>query len=338
MITIDGSVGEGGGQILRTALALSLVTRQAFRIEKIRAGRPKPGLLRQHLTAVNASAQVGQAKVAGATVGSRDLTFAPESITPGDYRFAVGTAGSVTLVLQSVLPALITASGRSHLALEGGTHNPFAPPFDFLQKTFLPLLQRTGPTVTATLDRHGFFPAGGGKFRVEIEPVAKLKPFDLLERGDIQRRQARVLVAGLPRPIAEREREALRQTLSWPEEWVAIETIDGAVGPGNVVLVELGSAHVTEMFAGFGERGVPAETVAKQAADQAQRYLAADVPVGEYLADQLLLPLALAGGGSFRTLALSPHATTNLEVIRKFLEVKITVEQTESGFCVVTVG
>ena len=172
MLTINGSQGEGGGQILRTALAMSLVTGKPFRIVRIRAGRKKPGLLRQHLTAVQAAAQIGQATVEGAAIGSQELTFTPGEIRPGEYRFAVGTAGSATLVLQAVLPALLTAPGLSVLTLEGGTHNPFAPPFDFLHRSYLPLVNRMGPTVEARLERPGFYPAGGGKFVVTVEPAA----------------------------------------------------------------------------------------------------------------------------------------------------------------------
>ncbi len=193
MITIDGSQGEGGGQVLRTSLGLSLVTGKAFRIEKIRAGREKPGLLRQHLTAVRAAAQVGGAKVSGDEIGSRTLAFEPEQVRGGEYEFAVGTAGSATLVLQTVLPALIVAGGPSRLTLKGGTHNPWSPPFDFLQKAFLPLLERMGAKVTAELIRPGFYPAGGGEFTVEIQPVpgGRLQPLDLLERGETVSRRHR---------------------------------------------------------------------------------------------------------------------------------------------------
>src|SRR5262245_42898512 len=165
MISIDGSFGEGGGQILRTALGLSLFTGQAFRIDKIRAGRRNPGLLRQHLTAVKAAAKIGQAEVTGANIGSTQLTFTPGRVAHGDYQFAVGTAGRATLVLQSVLPALLISDDqdrRTRLTLEGGTHNPFAPPFDFLAKAFLPLLERMGARVAVRLDRYGFYPAGRG--------------------------------------------------------------------------------------------------------------------------------------------------------------------------------
>src|SRR5262245_60443308 len=174
MEVIDGSQGEGGGQILRTALALSLVTGAPFRVEKIRAGRQKPGLLRQHLTAVTAAVEIGGAAVEGATLGSRELSFRPGSVRPGAYRFAVGTAGSAALVLQTVLPALLTATGPSTVVVEGGTHNPHAPPFDFLALAFLPLLARMGARAQATLDRPGFYPAGGGQLTVEITPAPAL--------------------------------------------------------------------------------------------------------------------------------------------------------------------
>ena len=217
-ILIDGSTGEGGGQILRTSLALSAVTRQPIRIEKIRAGRQKPGLLRQHLTAVNAVAEITGARVEGAEIGSTELTFKPGAIVAGEYHFAVGTAGSATLVFQTVLPPLLLAGGESRLVLEGGTHNPHAPPFDFLERCFLPLLRRMGAQVEATLVRPGFYPAGGGRFEAVITPMAKLQPFELLERGTAGVRRAKVLLANLPSSIAEREMALLRTRLSWAED------------------------------------------------------------------------------------------------------------------------
>jgi hypothetical protein len=157
MIRIDGSLGEGGGQILRNSLSLSLATGKPFRIENIRAGRERPGLLRQHLTAVLAAVEVGGAGVEGATLGSTAVTFSPGKVRAGDYRFAVGTAGSGTLVLQTVLPALLTADAPSHIAIEGGTHNSAAPPFDFLDRAFLPLIERMGPKVRLQFERFGFY-------------------------------------------------------------------------------------------------------------------------------------------------------------------------------------
>lgn len=327
MLTLDGSVGEGGGQILRTALSLSMVTGQPFRIERIRANRKKPGLLHQHLTAVSAAQTISQAKVEGATPGSSHLTFEPRTITPGEYRFAIGTAGSVTLVFQTVLPALMLAGTNSRIVLEGGTHNTMAPPYDFLAKTFLPLLHKMGPGVCGAISRYGFYPSGGGQLEFTIEPSAKLTPLELLERGPITHRLARALAANLPVVIAERELEEVMRQLDWPEDVCKSESVR-SVGPGNALLIEMGSASVLEIVTGYGERAVPAKAVAAKAAQEARRYLDADVPVGEHLADQLLIPFALAGGGAFKTLPLSSHATTNIEVIQRFLPLKIEVEET----------
>ncbi len=334
MLIIDGSQGEGGGQILRTSLALSLVKSQPIRIVDIRVGRKKPGLLRQHLTAVDAAAEIGRAEITGAAIGSQELTFVPAPGKPasGDYHFSVGTAGSATLVLQTVLPALLTADGRSTLALEGGTHNPFAPPYDFLVKSFLPLIRRMGAKVEAKLERPGFYPAGGGLMTVTIEPAATLTGFDLLERGEITRQSSRVLLSRLPRHIAERELKVIERRLNWPAECLSIEEVTTSPGPGNVVLIEIGSAEVTEVFTSFGQRGVKAETVASRAVQQALDYIAANVPVGEHLADQLLLPLALAGGGMFRTTPPTQHTQTNIEVIKLFLDdVIVSTEQIDAS-------
>jgi RNA 3'-terminal phosphate cyclase (ATP) len=327
MLIIDGSRGEGGGQVLRTCLSLSLLTGQPFRIEQIRAGRAKPGLLRQHLTAVNAAAQIGGAQVTGNSLGSRELTFLPGTIRAGRYHFVIGTAGSCTLVLQTVLPALLSLNSSSELLLEGGTHNTCAPPFDFIERAFLPLLRRMGAKVQASLERPGFYPAGGGRIRVQIEPTTRLSRLDLPRRGALLDRQARALLARLPRHIGERELRVVREELGWEEDALQVEEITSSAGPGNVLILEMSSEGLTEVFTAFGQRGVPAEQVALRAVREAQEYLAAEVPVGRHLADQLLLPMALAGGGSFRSLSPTLHATTNMEVIQRFLPIAMTVEQ-----------
>ncbi|HET6418915.1 MAG TPA: RNA 3'-terminal phosphate cyclase [Geobacteraceae bacterium] len=327
MIVIDGSRGEGGGQILRSALALSLVTGLPFRIDKIRAGRRKPGLMRQHLTAVEAAAAVGRAKAEGAGIGSQRLAFAPKVIRSGKYLFAVGTAGSCTLVLQTVLPALLTAEGPSELVLEGGTHNPHAPPFDFLDRAFLPLVRRMGPKVSASLQRPGFFPAGGGRFTVAIEPAARLERIDLPERGAVLECSATATVARLPRSIGERELKVVRDRLGWSGECCHVNEASLSPGPGNILCIGIESEHCAEVFTGFGELGVSAEKVAKDTVKLVEEYLTANVPVGPFLADQLLLPMALAGGGSFRTLEPTRHMTTNAEVIRLFLPIEVDMRQ-----------
>jgi len=332
MIEIDGSQGEGGGQILRSSLALSLVTGTPFRIDRIRAGRAKPGLLRQHLTAVQAAAAIGGAETVGATIGSTRLDFMPGKMRAGTYGFAVGSAGSAMLVLQTVLPALLTFSEPVTLTVEGGTHNPFAPPFDFIERAFLPLLARMGARVTVALERTGFYPAGGGKFTVQVEPSARLARLDLVERGALRAQRARALIAHLDAQVAERELTLITQKLGWPRASMERISVKNSPGPGNALLIELEHEHITEIFTGFGEKGRSAEDVANLAIEQARGYLASTAPVGEHLADQLLLPMALGSGGSFVTSELTPHTTTNIDVIQRFLpDVSIRVETRSDG-------
>lgn len=331
MLTIDGSQGEGGGQMLRTSLALSMVTGAPFRMANIRARRSKPGLMRQHLTALQAATAVSNADVSGAAVGSTEITFRPGKVRGGDYSFSVGTAGSATLVLQTILPALLLADARSTLALEGGTHNPMSPPFDFLVRAFLPLIGRMGPRVEAVLERPGFYPAGGGRFRVTVEPTTSLQPIELLARGELRARRASAVVASLPRAIAERELRVIEERLGWDRACLQSKVIPNAQGPGNVVIIELESEHVTEVFTSFGERGVSAEKVARSAAAEAADYLHSGVPIGPHLADQLLLPLALAGGGAFRTMEPSLHARTQADVIRMFLGTAVAMDLADDG-------
>jgi RNA 3'-terminal phosphate cyclase (ATP) len=337
MLTIDGSYNEGGGQILRTALTLSLATRTPFRIEKIRAGRKRPGLLRQHLTAVEAARRIGAAEIRGAEVNSQELAFVPQDVIPGDYHFSIGTAGSTTLVLQTVLPVLMLASKPSTLTLEGGTHNPAAPPYDFIERVYVPLLNRLGAQVQTQLIMAGFFPAGGGKLTVAIEPPSELRPLELTSRGDIRQRSARALVANLPRSIAERELAVVERKLGWEASNMTAEIVPSH-GPGNIVLLEVECTSVTEVFTGFGERNVRAEIVADRVVTETRQYLAANVAAGQHLADQLLVPMALMRGGIFTTLPLSRHSETNIDTIAKFISAKIRVGTENNRSCVVEVA
>ncbi len=330
MRVIDGSLGEGGGQVLRTALALSLVTGEPFRIRNIRAGRKEPGLRRQHLTAVMAAVEVGGAEVLGAEVGSRELTFRPRRVRGGSFHWEVGTAGSVGLVLQAVLPALLLAPEPSQIELSGGTHNPQAPPFDFLVRLLFPLLARMGAQVEGELLAYGFYPAGGGKVRVRVKPAVRLEPLVLEERGAVELREAVALVARLPRRVGERELSVVREKLGWPPEVCEVREV-ASPGPGNAVVLTVAGEGFCEVVSSFGMRGVPAEDVAGQACKAMARFLDARVPVGEHLADQLLVPLALAGGGRFRTLPLSLHARTVIEVLKAFLPVEVMVAPLPGG-------
>jgi RNA 3'-terminal phosphate cyclase (ATP) len=297
--------------------------------KNILAGRAKPGLLRQHLTALNAAVEIGRATVRGAELGSTEIEFTPGPVEPGDYHFAVGTAGSATLVLQTVLPALLCAAGPSTVRLEGGTHNTYAPPFDFLAESFLPIINRMGPRVTAELERHGFYPAGGGRFTVRVEPTPGLRRIDLPERGPVQGRLARALVSQLDTNIANRELRIVSERLGWDQDSLRCETITDSAGPGNILMLRIASAHITEIITAFGERGVGAEKVAATAVEEAAEYLEADVPVGRHLADQLLIPMALAGGGRFRTTSPTRHTMTNAAVIREFLGITISIDKQE---------
>lgn len=309
--------------MLRSALALSMLTGRSVRIDNVRGKRKRPGLLRQHLTGLRAAAEICGADVKGASMGSGVVSFSPGPVRPGRYEFSVGTAGSATLVLQTVLPALLLAADRSRLVLRGGTHNPMAPTFDFLDRSYLPVLRRMGPNVTARLERSGFYPAGGGVFRVDIEPCEQLAGFELRERGQLRRREVVASVARLPRSIAQRECAVLAQRLGWPPECFRVDELPAEHGPGNVICVDLEFDHVTEVVTGFGQKGVPAETVAHKTSSEVARYVDAGVPVGEHLADQLLLLMAIAGGGAFETLSPTQHMKTQSDVLERFLEVAV---------------
>ena len=327
MVRIDGSQGEGGGQILRSSLALSIVTGEPLAIENIRAGRKKPGLLRQHLTAVRAAARISNAHVEGDALSSMALSFHPQAVQPGTYHFAVGTAGSAVLVLQTILPALMLADGPSVLTLEGGTHNPWAPPFEFLTRAFAPTIERMGPRLHFELVKPGFHPAGGGRFTAHIEPAAELLELTLLTRGRETRRSAEALLAHLSEKIGERELAVLKRRLALPAAASICRVLPDSAGPGNALVLTLEFEHAVEVVSTIGQKGVSAEKVAGETAEVAEAFLASGAPVGVHLADQLLLPMAIAGGGAFRTLALSEHARTNIDVIKRFLDSPIRVQE-----------
>lgn len=329
MLTIDGAQGEGGGQIVRTSLALSIITATPFEIAAIRAGRAKPGLKRQHLTAIGAAREICGGNVSGVDLGSDTFTFAPGPIQTRHFKFGIAGAGSSTLVAQTVLPALMMADKPSTITVEGGTHNSGAPPYDFLAKTYLPQVAKLGPKFTATLGRHGFVPVGGGELSIEIEPVDSLKGLDLMTRDNKVRPRVTALLSRLDEDIGHRETAAVARKMGWAKSTTEVVHVESP-GPGNVVMVDMDCGNICEVVTGFGRRGLNAKIVAKNVSKEALAYLASDAPVGEYLADQLLLPMALAASkgqtSRFVTGALSEHSTTNMDVIRAFLDVRFTVE------------
>lgn len=327
MLIIDGASGEGGGQILRSALALSLISGKPFRIEHLRAGRDKPGLMQQHLTAVQAAAEIGQAEVDGAEIGSPRMEFRPSKVQSGEYHYDLETAGSTILVLQAILPGLLMGPGESRLTLEGGTHNPFAPPFEFLSRSYLPQINRMGPQVRTRLERPGFYPAGGGRMHVHVKPSDELAPIEITERTPVRRVVVRSVVAHLPNQIARRELARVRRKMPSLQAETAMEVTSETRGPGNVLFIEIETEDHTTIISAFGQRGIRAETVADQAVRNARRFLDSGAPIDDYLADQLLLPMALAGKGCFISPPLSPHARSNMHIITQFLGTRFEVEQ-----------
>jgi RNA 3'-phosphate cyclase len=329
MIDIDGSFGEGGGQILRTSLALSLLTGKPFKLRKIRANRlPKPGLRPQHLASVRAAAKIGSAKVTGDAVGSSQLTFEPGSVKPGSYRFDIGTAGSTALVLHTVYLPLAMA-GPSEVILEGGTHNEKAPCYHFLQTTWRAYLARMGLAVVLEMTRPGFYPRGGGRIVARISACKTLRP--LMMTGPVKLKAASILsaTAGLPDHVAKRQarRATVRLKDAGLEPDIAFEEWEG--GPGCVLAITL-DGPAPSLFFGLGARGKPAEKVADEAVDEALRHRESGMPVDHHSGDQLLLPLALAEGNSeYHVSAIDRHLTTNAVVIQKFISREITIEGEE---------
>ncbi|WP_369039480.1 RNA 3'-terminal phosphate cyclase [Stenotrophomonas maltophilia] len=330
MIELEGA--HGGGQLLRSALTLSLCTGTGFTMHNIRAIRRKPGLMRQHLTAVNAAARIGNACTHGAALGATSLRFEPGAVTAGDYHFAIGSAGSATLVLQTVLPALWRAQGPSRLRLEGGTHNPLAPSADFIADSYLPSLARMGVQASMQLLQHGFHPAGGGVIEVQVAPCAVLQASRMERRPALDSMQAQVLMSGLSGSIGVRELQVLADRLGVDPHPRHVQSIRPALGLGNVALVRVRHGDHVEVFAGHGERGVSAEQVGARLAGQVQQYLEGGGVVGEHLSDQLLVPMALAGGGSFTTHVISDHLASNARLIEKFLPVAFDWQRHEGAW------
>ena len=324
MIELDGAVGEGGGQILRSALTLAMITGRPFRIRNIRANRAKPGLMRQHLVAVQAAQQICGGEAAGAALGCQDLTFVPGPVRGGDYEFAIGTAGSCTLVLQTVLPALLKADKPSTLRRAGGTHNPMAPPVQFLQRAWCPRLAEMGARIDIHLERFGFYPAGGGVVLARVEPCAALRPRTWMTRGERRAAYAEAFSAGIPGRVAQRELDCVGRAMNWGEDQLLVRDLPADQGPGNALMMTLDYEHATEVFTAFGEKSVSSEQVARQVVQRARQYLMSSAAFAEYLADQMMLPLALAGGGGFTLDEVSMHARTNAQVIETFLPVRFT--------------
>ena len=328
-ITIDGSLGEGGGQIVRTSLALSCTTGRPLRMIHVRAGRPKPGLGHQHLTSIRAAQQICSARVSGANLGSKEFTFQPGAVQAGSYEFDVGTAGSTTLVLHTVALPLALATGETNVTITGGTHNPLAPCYEYVESVWAPLCEWLNLHVSVSIARAGFYPVGGGRITAQIRGIgspASLTPYSFTERGEVLTMDGFSAVARLPRSIAERQARQAAERLGasgTAHDPIALRTFD-AGSPGTVLFLHCRSANSTAGFFGLGARGKPAERVADEAVDQLLDYLSRDGALDPHAADQLVLPLALAPGGScITTTRVTDHLVTHIEVLRQFLERRI---------------
>ena len=329
-VVLDGRMGEGGGQVLRTALSAAMLTGRPVQISNIRGGRNKPGLFRQHLTCVRAAVAICGGSVEGAELGSSHLSFTPGPVVGADYVFDVGSAGSANLVLQTVLPVLLHAEQPSTVTISGGTHNRNSPPTDDLQHCFIPVLQRMGATVDLRLERHGFEPRGGGKLVCSITP-SPLHPVNITESPDSTDIEVRAILCGINPGIGRRLVARACEKLGVDPAKARVETV-AADGAGGVLRLRAPGLQST----GFCARNVRAEKVADRAAGRLHAWLRTGVPVDEFTADQLLLPMVLAGGGSFRTSLASQHTTTNAEVIAQFYKVDTQFE-TKGGATLVRI-
>lgn len=330
MVEIDGREGEGGGQIVRTSVALSAITARPLRIIRVRANRKKPGLQPQHLAAVKAVATVCRAETEGLSVGAERFRFVPGRPQPGNYRFEVKTAGSACLVLHAVLPVLALASGRSSVVLTGGTHNDRAPPFDHVAKAFLPALAAMGLRAQLRLQRPGFYPKGGGEMALELEPWDEARPFVRVEPVDEAEVSATAHVGRLPEHVARRAEAYLSQAGFRIEISPAPSS---SVGPGFAVCLHRSAPGAGEVVTGFGVRGTPAEQVIDGAVAELDALARSRMPVGPHLADQLLLYLALGAGGRFRACGQpSLHVQTQVKTIARFLGARVTTTPVEGGF------
>lgn len=320
-IQIDGSQGEGGGQILRTALSLSMLTGIPFELVNIRAGRKKPGLMRQHLVCVQASQRISNATVEGAELHSQRLYFKPQQVQAGKYDFHIGSAGSTILVLQTLLPALMMQSESSQISIHGGTHNPMAPTADFIEKCFLPAIQRLGIHIDFECKRAGFFPIGAGQINATIYPWTEQTKYIAQDRGKVLDTIAYASALNIPVSIADRELEVLNNKLDLTERKRL--NFQG-ISQGNTAFVVLNYEHHQQVFSALGEMKKSAEKVASDLAKEVKAYLNADAIADEYLTDQLLLPLALGQGGVFTAQVISEHSKTQAEIIQKFVDCEIT--------------
>ena len=341
MIELDGSEGEGGGQILRSSLALSIFTGRPFKLVNIRANRSKPGLQPQHLMCVRAAGAICSANYKGAAVGSSVLYFEPGAVKSGTYTFSIGTAGATALVLHTVyLPLALRGTAASTVTITGGTHNTHAPCHHFNAVTWGGYLKRIGFEIEQEMVRPGFYPRGGGEIRAVIQPCPRVNGLHLTHCPELTTAGGFSAIAGLPVSVAKRQARRLAHRLKQEGIESHIEQDEWeAANPGSVAAVIFRQVTIPTLFFGLGERGKPAEAVADDAADEALFYRDRQAPVDPHSADQLLLPLAFSPDASeYRTSNVTRHLTTNIETVRKFLDRNLSLDGNEAGVGTVRIG
>lgn len=327
MLEIDGSYGEGGGQILRTSLSLACTLQQPIRIVNIRKNRKRPGLMPQHLTCVNALKKICDANVQGNEKGSVQLRFDPGKALPGDYFFDIGTAGSTSLLLQAILLPLLFAEGNCRITLRGGTHVPYSPTYHYMQDVFIPMIRTLGVDVTVEIERSGFYPKGGGQIVCRTAPARRIRGMVLTKRGEVKGVSGISAVAGLPLSIAERQKKACLQMLTADGINGDIETVSlSALGRGTFIFIKADGDVCQAGFQSIGERGRRAEEVGSEAARGFLDYFRTSACLDRHLADQIVMYLAMAQGRSlFTTSHITEHLLTNLRVIGRFLKNTYTI-------------
>lgn len=332
MIKIDGSYGEGGGQILRSTLTLSAILGKPVEIFNIRAGRKKPGLQPQHLTGVRAVAEICNGKLEGDNLLSQRIVFYPGKIQSGSYEFDVmkvkSSAGSTGMIFQQIAPVLAFGDKESNVVLKGGTHTEWAPPIDYLQEIFLPTAAKMGFHANLDVERWGWYPIGQGIVKANIKPIkGKLNAIELNDRGKLKRIHGASLVSRLPLSIAEREREQALNRLrpQVPEPQIETKSVS-SLGTGNYFCLVAEFENAIAGFNSLGKIGKKAEKVANEAADQFIKYYKSKACIEKHLADQLILYMALAEGKSSYTSEISTHILTNSWAVEQFLPVKFEIK------------
>ena len=325
---IDGSIGEGGGQVFRTSLTLSLITKKPIRIINIRANRTSPGLKHQHLTSLEAASRISNAVVEGDTIGSQEVFFSPGEVNPGRYSFEIQTAGSTALVLQTIFLPLALKPKSSRIVINGGTHVPWSPVFHYLDWQWLNWMNKIGPSGSLQLNSCGYFPKGGGQIVCEISPDAELKPVSGIKRGKLLQISGISGVSNLDPAIAKRKRTRLVNRLGarYPLNDIRTATFPG-IGKGTFLVLLVEFENTAACFSVLGRKGKRAEEVADEVADQVEVFLDTPGCVDPFLPDQLLIPLSFANGASqISTSNITSHLITNAKIIRQFLPIQIEIE------------